>query len=279
MKKPSAFSLVEISLVILAIGLLIAGITEGKNIVDQARLRAARIQTAQSPVSEINNLIAWWETTSEKSFDNGAAIDGAQIATWRDINPKSLVALNMTQSNNANKPLYKTNVERGLPMLQFVSGGNYFNIPNGTVPYGNSSYTVFIVVKPASCSGTCNILASGNASSNELNSFQYSSSAVKNSWNSSELSANSVNNSLHIYSFTYNNSAGRTIYIDGTSSASDASNSRNSANTSNYLGSNSSANGLDGYLGEVIIFERALKSEERKSVEKYLGRKWGITLN
>jgi hypothetical protein len=32
-------------------------------------------------------------------------------------------------------------------------------------------------------------------------------------------------------------------------------------------------------MGEIIIFNRALKTEERKAVEKYLGQKWGIKVS
>lgn len=35
---------------------------------------------------------------------------------------------------------------------------------------------------------------------------------------------------------------------------------------------------FDGYIGEIIIFERALKDDDRKIVERYLGEKWGIPL-
>jgi hypothetical protein len=34
----------------------------------------------------------------------------------------------------------------------------------------------------------------------------------------------------------------------------------------------------DGDIGEIIIFDRALKTEERQSIEKYLGQKWGIKI-
>jgi hypothetical protein len=33
-----------------------------------------------------------------------------------------------------------------------------------------------------------------------------------------------------------------------------------------------------GLIGEVIIFSRSLRAEERQDVEKYLGKKWGIAV-
>jgi hypothetical protein len=36
---------------------------------------------------------------------------------------------------------------------------------------------------------------------------------------------------------------------------------------------------FDGYISEIIIFDRALKTEERRSIEAYLGKKWGIKVS
>jgi hypothetical protein len=35
---------------------------------------------------------------------------------------------------------------------------------------------------------------------------------------------------------------------------------------------------FNGYLSEIIIFDRALNSEERKSIEQYLSRKYSIKI-
>ncbi|NBV06446.1 MAG: type II secretion system protein [Proteobacteria bacterium] len=284
MKKNSAFSLIELSIVILAIAALLAGILQGKTIVTKARMRSAQNQTLQSPVAQISNLVAWWETTSERSFDSIERVNGSTISTWYDINPNSVVAINATQSNSSYKPFYKTNIEGGLPMLNFVSGGDYLNIADGTVPYENSSYTIFIVGKFYSCSSICNILTSGTATGSQLNAFQYSSSGnILNNWQSSNVSASKpgiVN--THIYTFIYYNISGigRKIYVDGVRKVINGSIvTRAGGRSSNYIGSTSSSTGLDGYLGEIIIFDRNLKIEERQGIEKYLSLKWGISLS
>ena len=36
--------------------------------------------------------------------------------------------------------------------------------------------------------------------------------------------------------------------------------------------------GLIGDIAEIIIFDRALKAEDRKAIEQYLSKKWGIKL-
>jgi hypothetical protein len=56
----------------------------------------------------------------------------------------------------------------------------------------------------------------------------------------------------------------------------------NSSNT-NSLGAALFANGIGGTvptatLGEALIYSRALTTSERQKVERYLGRKWGLTV-
>jgi len=38
------------------------------------------------------------------------------------------------------------------------------------------------------------------------------------------------------------------------------------------------SNQLDGWIGEVCVYQRALPAAERLAIERYLGRKWGITV-
>lgn len=44
------------------------------------------------------------------------------------------------------------------------------------------------------------------------------------------------------------------------------------------VGSGNGQNFMDGWLGEVLIWPRALSAAERAAAERYLGRKWGITV-
>jgi hypothetical protein len=43
-----------------------------------------------------------------------------------------------------------------------------------------------------------------------------------------------------------------------------------------YIGSLGGSDKFKGSIGEIIMFARALKSEERISIEGYLKQKWGI---
>ena len=67
-KKPifykKAFSLIEISVVIVIIGILIAGISNGIDLYQDYRLTSARNLTKNAPISRIPDLKLWLETTS-----------------------------------------------------------------------------------------------------------------------------------------------------------------------------------------------------------------------
>lgn len=81
-----AFSLIELSIVILIIGILIAGVTQGGRIVTQMRLASAKSLTISSPVTSISGLTLWLEPTLEESFIDSEAQDGVGLTNWNDIN-------------------------------------------------------------------------------------------------------------------------------------------------------------------------------------------------
>lgn len=137
MKKLSlkkAFSPIELSIVILIIGILIAGVTQSSRLIRAAKLQTARTFTKSSPVSSVPDLVAWWETTLEESFggvEPEEAPDGGAsgVATWHDINPRSSVKNNAVSPSSDNNPGYTSqlNTINGLPTLKF-DGVNHFLI-------------------------------------------------------------------------------------------------------------------------------------------------------
>jgi len=82
-----AFSLIELSIVILIIGILVAGVTQSSRLLKQFRLITARNITTSSPVSTIKDLVFWIEPTLETSFDPNEAQQDYQLTRWNDINP------------------------------------------------------------------------------------------------------------------------------------------------------------------------------------------------
>ena len=88
-----AFSLVEISVVIIIIGILIAGVTQGARLIDESRLKTARDLTVNSRINSMEQLVFWYEPTLVSSFSKADAVDGARVSQWNDNNPQSTTKL------------------------------------------------------------------------------------------------------------------------------------------------------------------------------------------
>ena len=107
-----AFSLIEISVVILIIGILIAGISNGIDLYRDMKLTTSRNLTQNSRVGRIENLISWYEATKESNFSKGTSTfedlknftANQEVNRWKDSNPRSIV--NMTQL----KPIQQINL-------------------------------------------------------------------------------------------------------------------------------------------------------------------------
>jgi prepilin-type N-terminal cleavage/methylation domain-containing protein len=134
-KKRQAFSLIELSIVILVIAILITGIIQARNIINKFQLQTARSLTNSSPALSIKGLELWLETTSLDSFSGAYPDNLDRISLWRDLNAQSSTKNDATQSNSSLRPYFYENVINGLPGIYFAPGTR--QILNGTVESEN----------------------------------------------------------------------------------------------------------------------------------------------
>ena len=76
-------------MVILIIGMLIAGISQGIDLYQDAKLSTARTLTKNSRINRIPDLELWLETTLDESFISSETIHNSNISSWLDINNQS----------------------------------------------------------------------------------------------------------------------------------------------------------------------------------------------
>lgn len=173
-----AFSLVEISIVILVVGVLIAGISKGIDMVYDMRLVTARSLTDKAPVPNVEGLELWLETTSENSLAKGTTSftniktpeDAQPIGRWNDLNPMALSSdykNHAVQATSGYQPLYMQDGINGLPALLFDGVDDWFNARSGKSNF--NEFTFFIVAKPqfnsiSTYGNVINISCSGSAS-------------------------------------------------------------------------------------------------------------------
>ena len=146
-KHQKAFSLVELSMVILIIGILIGGVSQGIDLYGDFKLASARNLTSGSIVARVPNLSMWWETTAENSFVNPKPNDGELINQWNDINSQRAMKINLLNApNDASRPAYKASAINGLPALKFSNAQNLRSADiKGDSFFSNNEITVFLV--------------------------------------------------------------------------------------------------------------------------------------
>jgi prepilin-type N-terminal cleavage/methylation domain-containing protein len=282
--KSKAFSLIELSIVILVIGILIAGVTQGSALILKAKLKTAQALTQSSPVSAISGLRLWLETTLEQSFEENQASDGTTVTIWYDINPQVSSKL-FARSAGAVK--YKEDVAiNSLPSLYFPSElGDFFTISTNktatvatAIPTENNAFSFFVVAQADAIGAVDNLFFNGTS-----NGWGYANGdANKTVFNADTAITGAVAKATaEIISVT--NVGGTTgalkSYVNGVIDIS-ATSTFTSPTGGLYIGSGdstgSTTDNWKGYISEIIIFDKKLSNTDRRAVEEYLGKKYNI---
>ena len=325
-----AFSLIELSVVVLIIGILIAGITAGSRLVRNSKLASATQFTKSSDINSIADLVLWLEPTQENSFattssntsnstyDNLAkSTDSANyvkdtlrpdnreyVARWNDISPRALAGnkKSVYQETGSKRPMYIANAINGLPALQFDGSAQYlYSQNNNTTPSapplvaGDKSYTMIAVFSANDTSVTSTILsqAPNTPSSNTtaimsvrapvllsldvLGTLINSDISIKTSTPYiaiMKLEDSAITSSNNLSFYLNNSSSNKTFSTSTYNIGSDVF----SMSVFGNVNSNNYYDYFKGYIGEVMVFDRALKNEELDTIMKYLSKKWGIAL-
>jgi prepilin-type N-terminal cleavage/methylation domain-containing protein len=296
----SAFSLIEISIVILIIGILIAGVTQSSRLVARSRLSNARALTQSSPVSSVKNLTFWVETTSEQSIIDSETEADSTVTTWYDLNPQTSIKANLSGSTTT-RPKYKTNAAglvNSLPTLNF-DGTDDFMSTTSFSNVGAAGSSVFLLIKTGSTITAGEPILSKRLAAgadHSTTNIQVNMGSTTTGWQYCDSAttcyagtgATIATNTAYVVSMIYTPSTdgGYDLFINGVAygptTTTSTPNTSSNGSTSLFVGKDGLTNPADfftGNLGEVIIFDRPLKAEERDSIESYLGQKWGITVS
>lgn len=301
--KKTAFSLIELSIVLLIIGIIIAGITQSSRLIGQFRLSTARSMTNSAPVNSIPGLTHWYETTAEESFDEEETEDRALdpdsqgVSVWYDINQIDGIKKNAIMPTLDSQPAYFADCMRDLPCVRFDGVDDFMNF-NADGIVGNN-YTIFAVVQRRIAAANYFIGDQSSTAANSSLSFGYSGTAtfiiaqgdvanansvtvpnfsiptpeihtIVNRSNTAEVGQEPI---LHFLNGGRNNDGTITPSVLATVGT------PNLLALTQYLTPTIGRNGIlyfNGDIGEIIIYNRSLKSEERRSVERYLIDKWNL---
>ncbi len=307
-KKIKAFSLIELSIVILIIGILVGAVVKGQDLYQNIKLTTAQSITNSSPINSITGLSLWLETTRETSVvdaeDNTTEYDAVPV-TWRDN--RVVRRQDRIDLTAAGDPQYIKSGISGLPSIEFDGTADEFTNTNTTsmpITAGDDSYT-FVAVWSPTVVGSGIIAAQGDAvGTNDLiggigqaatgtygfhggtNNFNQADSTIEAG--RSYISIITVNNDDEIVTAATTDNID--IYTNSnTATISGSSNKGTNANDEITLAigagefvvgntMNGTANHFNGQISEIIVFDKALKDDEISAVNDYLGAKYGINI-
>jgi len=199
-----------------------------------------------------------WLTTQ------GGQTTYAFVSKWYD---QSVTHTNHgTQTTTSSQPIY--DVANKLINFGYTGSPNTncsFILPDGTIPYGNSSYTVTIKHKNISVGGW---IGSGTNTASSLgNNFRINGSQYLNYWTGNDFGAGTyaVGN---VVTFKYDNVSTSTIlYLNSTSVGSMNRTARASTTANNTIGTTVYNEYLNGLLYYVYSFNSALSDADRIIIE------------
>lgn len=224
---------------------------------------------------ELSSLVAWYDANSI------ALADADPVASWTPRYGSALV-----QTASSKKPLYKTNIQNGGPVVRFDGTDDYMTVVNPLL--GATSWSVFAVFAKADATTATDrtlvdINGTGVNGSIWFEATSTSGGRVQYSYGTgsalTDVHVLSVNTAFHQWSVVDTNTSAGKLYEDGGTAVTGASNASHTVSQANMrVGAQASATAqrfgqID--LAELIVYSAALNDTDRGNVQAYLKAKWG----
>lgn len=208
-----------------------------------------------------------------------------KVGCWRD---KSGNNNNATQSTSSAQPVYAIGSKNGMPVIRF-NGQHSLRATTTGFPTGSAARTVFWITERDEISSWRNDWAYGTAPAatgfsmgNYGGNLHLDSSYV--GW--MQLANPIAANTFYVMDVVYNagtNFSTLKWYINGVDQALNNMSANHLLNTgagSTFIIGESQIGGnlLIGSSVEIMVYNDSLNDTKRKAIERYLGNKWGVTI-
>jgi prepilin-type N-terminal cleavage/methylation domain-containing protein len=284
-KNKSAFTLLELVVVMMLIGIIVGGIMQGSSLVTSSRLASARSLTSKAPISNISGLIAWFESSHKNSFLGNQSFDSANISEWRDISPSSI----LNQKNKLTKTA-NINTTYAIASINKIPAVNFKN--NDKISLNNfyqgslNRATICVVFRPNfSPTTTASVLIDSYFNQDSfylgIKSNAVNLNAGTDANTASVTNPASFSNGRDYVVCAIFNGAQSSAYVNNALSLAGGGYISAGTNAMNGLTIGSDRGGslaFNGSIAEVIIYNRPLKLQERRDVMIYLAKKYRINI-
>lgn len=249
--------------------------------------------------NQIPNLNIWYNASASTTVINGSSSNnfnstvsnGTSISTWNDLSGTGHPA--NVNGGTSKEPNYAIPVQNGLGAVQFTSANSENLDINPTAWAQNlSGFTIYVLARPTVLPLTTFPLTATGATNLGIwwNGTNWTIGQSLNNYGTVTVTDDTTK--FHIYGMVLDGSQtgnanrlkfrydrlGKALTFTGTIGTTTGSinyfffggNNRNVGLTQGTF--------MDGYIGEVLIWTRALSATELSSVETYLNTKWGLGL-
>jgi hypothetical protein len=232
---------------------------------------------SQAPGGVSTGLVTWLKANDGT---DGVA-DGDPVSYWND---QSLTGNHATQAVSSARPLYFSKAINGNGVVMFDGGSRYLDL--NLSPISGSEYTIICVAK-RSISGTNQFLLGVQQSTPTGMHFGYASNTFIRHFdngttaNFSVLGHSGATEIPVIMTASFSTSTGRAlreIRNGATRTASSANLTPMTFTGLGAIGRGAGSTGLNGYIAEVIVYNRTLTSAENRQIQTYLSVKYGLTI-
>lgn len=238
-----------------------------------------------------SNLMSWFDASDPNSF----TLSGNSIVTWKDKGP---VQADLWQSSSDNRPTLSQNTLNGRSVVTFDGTNDYILNRSSTVAY-DRPFATFALIRPTAVttSLSCVIFSgSGNGPAGSSDAHFYFIEAGDHSYWTGEKSIHATTtkpsqNTWHLV-YTGMNASGvvtmrvnqvnqaltfSSLAYDNLDAAPTATTTRRYNNP--IMGRHPAPNNssfFPGNIAEILIYNKAMTSQEILDVENYLKTKWGV---
>lgn len=245
-----------------------------------------RSGTIEFSPDQVSNLELWLES------DMGVyTLNGSNVAAWADQSGNGNHAV---QATAVNQPAYVTNQLNSLPVIRFNRNNLHFLQTVSPIGIsGSQDRTIIIINKPEI---TANILqwsfGFGDPNSNPTPYRFFGGMTLDTTWTTAGFAgfnygANSHVNAYNILCYMFPQAStlcsNLLVYRNGTSlpvtTRTGTDGTINTLNTVFDIGRAGPSNLFGGDIAAILVYSKALSTQERQSVEQYLSNKYDIALS
>ena len=220
------------------------------------------------------------DTTSLKSF---IGVNSAYVTIWYD---QSGNGKNATQISEQNQPRIINDGVLDLygerPSIAAL-GNHYFNLPNGTVPTGNSNYSINFAMKVTGDPGSFGIIGSGDyGSGNRVNAIRTEGNTqMMNYWWGNDLYSTvaPLKNSNRIMTYQFDNTSGRKMYDAGAFINENTNTSIDNTAINNTIFKTTGSEYFIGNIPELVLFSSSLSTGNRENLESNQGAYYTVNVS